>query len=93
MGVGRKAGETDMTWLTLTWTETEDHIGNTIWTAESSYDGFFFRIYQKLAENRIEFWDGSDSELNGGEAGFWLSIAEAKSVLEAANRSILQDLD
>jgi hypothetical protein len=82
--------------MKLEWIEDWDEDGNSIYEANSPFydDGthFKFRIKQRLANNRIEFYDASDAECSlGGES--WPTLAKAKAAMQKASNGILKEYE
>ena len=78
------------------WVETRDDDDNSIWEAPSPYcdDGspFYWRLMQRLVDNRIEWYDASDAELVGdGNGETWTSLAEGKAMIALAHARIIQE--
>lgn len=72
-----------MTECKMIWYEEFDD-DNTVWTASSPYYDLNFIIKQRLVDNKIEFCDCSDKELQVEVNRCWDS-------LEAAQKEILED--
>ena len=71
------------------WVETWDDDDNSIWESPSPYyeDGspFYWRLMQRLVDNRIEWYDASDAELRGDTHKTWTSLTEAKAMIALEN--------
>ena len=81
----------------LIWHEEYDENDNTIWEAAAPYadecgSPFYFRIKQKLEDNKRIFYDASDEDIRGDYRRDWESIDEAKTDLEKDNESIIKSI-
>ncbi|TXH59335.1 MAG: hypothetical protein E6Q97_00130 [Desulfurellales bacterium] len=82
----------------LKWREYPDEEGNTVYQAASPYtdgdgDPFYFRIRQRLADNRREFYEASDTEVRRWRSAprTWASIQEAKDAMQDDANEIVRD--
>ena len=78
----------------LEWEEDTDDQDNTIWYAASLYhdDGvtFWFRICQRLEDNRIVYYDNSTSEI--ATDGCWLTLQDAQEAMQSYNDAIAREI-
>lgn len=78
----------------LVWFTDCDEDGNTIWEAASPYNDegtpFYYRIRQRLYNDKIEYYEDSDDILvNDDSDGAWDSLDEAKDQMQKeANVSV-----
>ncbi len=83
--------------MNLVWEEAFDDNDNSSWRAGSPYRVagrvIWWRLKQRLRENRIEWYAAHDAELSGDCEGIlWLSLDEAKEATEVAHAEILNEL-
>lgn len=83
----------------ITWDKEYDDDDNTIWVAASPYtdeDGapeFFWRLKQRLRDDKIEWYEAHDAELlNIPEWGeIWTDLDKAKCYIETEHDKIFAD--
>jgi hypothetical protein len=82
----------------LTWAEIFDDDENSIWEAPSAFldgeDGapFMWRLKQRLANSRIEWYCASDPELvDGLPCDFWPNLGDALTACDNANDCIIHE--
>lgn len=82
----------------INWTEDFDRDDNSIWEGLSPYTtdsdpeavpDIYWRLKQRVAENRIEWYADHDSELGGKTGDSWLTLDEAKAACQAGHDNIL----
>lgn len=81
--------------LNPVWTESFDDDDNSIWEAPSPYhyDGspFYWRLKQRLFDNRHEWYEAHDLELmpTDGEVRTWATGTEAMDAIAQDHRDII----
>lgn len=80
----------------MIWHQKFDDHGNEWWEAHSPYycdrAPLFWRLKQRLCDNRIEWYADHDAEL-GGDGETWTSLEEAKAAVEQAHRNVLNEIE
>ena len=81
----------------LSWHEDYDDDDNSMYEAASPYhnDGspFYFRIRQRLRDNKHEFYEASDAEVMMDEEDprTWATLNEAKAAIQADANDIVRE--
>lgn len=82
----------------INWNEEFDDNDNSIWVGASPYcadsdpaaaPDIYWRLKQRLSNNRIEWYAAHDSELGGETGDFWLSLDEAKKACQESHDHII----
>ena len=80
----------------IDWYEELDADGNSVWVGASPFSSdvdsgpkIYWRLRQRLSNNRIEWFASHDSELGGDTGDFWLTLEEAKSACQEGHDNII----
>ena len=75
----------------IRWVRESDEEDNDEWFGHGPYaDDFDWRLRQRLANNRIEWYADHDAELGGDCRGeLWLNLAAAKAAVQVVHDEVL----
>jgi len=80
------------------WQEDLDDDDNTVWTGLSPYStsgdpdagpDVYWRLSQRLRDNKIEWYANHDSELGGETGDVWLTADDAKAACQKCHDHII----
>ena len=82
----------------IRWDEDFDDNDNSIWVGASPFTAdsdpeavpdIYWRLRQRLANNRIEWYADHDAELGGETGEWWESLEEASAACQTAHDNII----